>query len=619
VRYRLLVEGAKDHALFLLDPLGQVSSWNAGAERMAGYPAGEAIGRHLADLYPPEGVARGEPGRALEAATVEGRSEDEGWRVRKDGTRFWAHTVIDALVDDSGRLLGFATVVSDLTRRKQSDEVLRSVLENVLDGIITIDERGTIQSFNPAAERVFAYRAAEVLGRNISMLMPEPYHGEHDSYLANYLRTGHKKIIGVGREVVGRRSDGTTFPMDLAVSEFRLNDRRFFTGIVRDITERKRLERELRHRLAELAEADRRKDEFLAMLSHELRNPLAAISGAFELLESNGDPEQAAWSMEVIDRQVAHLSRLVDDLLDVSRITRGKIRLRRRVVDVAGVMQGAVEAVRPLLDERRHRLRVSVAPGTMWLDVDPTRLEQVLSNLLGNAAKYTDAGGQVDFSASLEGGEVVIRVRDTGIGIPADQLSQVFELFAQGDRTLARSEGGLGIGLTLARELTEMHGGTVSASSEGEGRGSEFAIRLPAAGRPEAADAPEGPPEGVPRHARVLIVEDNVDLARGLARFMRHLGYEVETVHDGPAALGAASSFRPEVVLLDIGLPGLDGYQVARQLRAEEYGRKARIIAVTGYGQEEDVRRSLEAGFDHHMIKPVTFKQLLGLLAGSAA
>jgi CheY-like chemotaxis protein/nitrogen-specific signal transduction histidine kinase len=406
--------------------------------------------------------------------------------------------------------------------------------------------------------------------------------------------------------------------MDLAVSEFHLGRRRFFTGIVRDITERKQLEQELRRRVSELAETDRRKDEFLAMLAHELRNPLAAISAAVQLTTGPADHEQVEWGMEVINRHIKHLARLIDDLLDVSRITRGKIQLRKEVVDIAPLLQSAAEAMRKSIEERRQELTVSVEPGTLWLEADPTRLEQVFMNLLSNAAKYTGNGGHIRVSAERESTDIVIRFRDTGIGIEPEKLPRMFELFAQGDRSLARSEGGLGIGLTLARSLAEMHGGSVSGHSEGPDRGSEFTVRLPAAERPVARAGRAEPAGARQAGSRVLVVDDNVDLARGLARLLKLLGHEVQIAHDGPAAIETARAFRPEVVLLDIGLPRMDGYQVARRLRAEECGKNARIIAISGYGLEEDRKRSHEAGFDNHLVKPIDFNSLMSLFAEGA-
>jgi len=623
--FRLLVDAVLDYAIFMLDPTGLVVTWNTGAELIKGYQAAKVIGKHFSLFYTPEDVASGKPARALETAAAEGRLEDDGCQVRKDGSRFWANVIISAVRNDAGELMGFVQVIRDMTKQRASEyalreaeERMRSVVNHVIDGIITIDERGIVESFNPAAEKTFGYSAGEVVGRNVNMLMPEPHHSGHDGYLANYLRTHQPKIIGIGREVEGLRSDGTVFPMELAVSEFNLAGRRYFTGIVRDITERKRLERELHKRVAELHETGHRKDEFLAMLAHELRNPLAAITTAVQLSAMSGVQDQINWSMEVINRQVKHLTRLIDDLLDVSRITRGKVQLRKEQIDAYPVINGALEAIRPLIKQRNHELIVSVQPG-LRLDADPTRLEQILVNLLTNAAKYTESGGTIWFTAGHEGNDILIKVRDTGIGILPEKLPQMFELFAQGDRSLARSEGGLGIGLTLVRSLTEMHGGSVVATSEGPGRGSEFMVRLPAvAARPE--DNPRLPAktlQGVAHRARILVVDDNTDMVGALVRLLELLGHDVRTAYDGATALEMARVHKPEFVLLDLGLPGMDGYQVVKRLRQEQGSQDAVIIAVTGYGQEDDLSRSREAGFDHHLVKPIDHNMLVTLISQS--
>ena len=623
--YRLLVDAVKDYAIFMLDPTGLVVTWNTGAEHIKGYRAAEAIGKHFSLFYTPEDVASGKPERELEIAAAEGRLEDDGCRVRKDGSRFWVNVVITAFRNDAGELMGFVQVIRDMTEQRardyalrEAEERMRSVVNHVIDGIITIDERGLVESFNPAAEKTFGYPAGEVVGRNVSMLMPEPHHSGHDGYLANYFRTHQSKIIGIGREVEGVRSDGSIFPMELAVSEFNLAGRRYFTGIIRDITERQRLERELHKRVAELDETGHRKDEFLAMLAHELRNPLAAIITAVQLSTMSGVQDQINWSMEVINRQVKHLTRLIDDLLDVSRITRGKVELRKEKIDAYPVINGALEAIRPLIKQRNHELIVSLQAG-LRLDADPTRLEQILVNLLANAAKYTESGGTIWFTAGHEGNDIVIKVRDTGIGIPPEKLPQIFELFAQGDRSLARSEGGLGIGLTLVRSLAEMHGGSVTATSEGPGKGSEFMVRLPAvaARAEEIPRLPAKTPQANAHRARILIVDDNVDMVRGLVRLLELLGHDVQTAYDGPTAVEAARVHRPEFVLLDLGLPGMDGYQVATRLRQEQGSQDAVIIAVTGYGQEDDRCRSREAGFDHHLVKPIDHNVLVTLISQS--
>jgi signal transduction histidine kinase len=379
------------------------------------------------------------------------------------------------------------------------------------------------------------------------------------------------------------------------------------------------LERRVQERTDALQRADRRKDEFLASLAHELRNPLAPIRSAVEILEGGIVPEaDAARARAVVVRQVDHMTRLIDDLLDVSRITCDKLSLQVSRVDLAQVVATAVETSRPLMDELRHTLTVHLPPTPVVLEADGARLAQVLSNLLTNAAKYTAAGGEVRLSAEVQDAEVVIRVTDNGIGIEADMLARVFELFIQGDHPRDRSGGGLGIGLTLARRLVEMHGGRLEARSEGPGRGSEFSVRLSLPLWPAHEDAPEGEQkfEHTSRR-RVLVVDDNHDAAEMLAVMLGTWGQETRVAHDGIQALATAEAFQPEIVLLDIGLPDLDGYEVARRLRTEPWGRRALLVAVTGWGQESDLERSRHAGFDRHLVKPVVPGLLRELIAGA--
>jgi PAS domain S-box-containing protein len=366
----------------------------------------------------------------------------------------------------------------------------------------------------------------------------------------------------------------------------------------------------------ELRTNDARKDEFLAMLAHELRNPLAAIGNAVKLTSKTGLREHMEWSMDVITRQMGHLSRLIDDLLDVSRITRGKIELKRAVMDLIPILESAEVTVRALVEERKHTVEVDIERGNLWANIDPTRLEQVVVNLLNNAAKYSENAGHIRLSARNDAGEVVISIKDRGVGIPPEKLPEMFELFAQGDRSLARSEGGLGIGLTVVKKLVEMHGGTIAATSEGAGKGSEFVIRLPSATRPaEARPATPGPAEKPSTKSRILVVDDNFDTARGMSRLLKLIGHEVATAHSGPEAIELAREFQPEVILLDIGLPGMSGYEVASQLRREECCKDALIVAVSGYGQDDDRRRSRESGFDYHLTKPLDHDALLTLLS----
>ena len=362
-------------------------------------------------------------------------------------------------------------------------------------------------------------------------------------------------------------------------------------------------------------EAVRQKDDFLAMLSHELRNPLSAIGYATALGQLSTDGERAE-VFPVIERQVAHLTHLIDDLLDVARVTRHKINLKLEPVELATVAEHAANSARHLFEEKQHQFVVDVSPELMPLLVDVTRIEQVIVNLLTNAAKYTPAGGRVTLSAYPEKGTAVIKVADTGIGLAPDMLPKVFDLFSQADRTLDRSEGGLGVGLTIVRKLVEMLGGSVSASSPGIGQGAQFIVRLPLSAVPTPISKPgPEPTKSAVDKPRVLVVDDNVDTARLSAMLLRGQGFEVETAHDGEAALDLARAHRPDALLLDIGLPRMNGYEVARALRDEGFAGK--LIAVSGYGQSEDRRRSLEAGFDHHLVKPVDHRELINLLSGA--
>jgi CheY-like chemotaxis protein len=363
----------------------------------------------------------------------------------------------------------------------------------------------------------------------------------------------------------------------------------------------------------DLRAADRRKDEFLAMLAHELRNPLAPIKSGLDLLRMSGsDPEVVG----LMGGQVEHLVRLVDDLLDVSRILRGRVELRRRTVELKAVVERAVETVRPMLRAEGQELSVSLPDDPVRLDADPVRLTQVVSNLLNNASKYTEPGGRIALSAERAGGEAVVRVTDTGIGIDPDLLPHVFGLFTQSKRTIDRSQGGLGIGLTVVKSLVEMHGGSVSVRSDGPGKGSEFTVRLPAIDTP--AESGEDGVRDCPAvdGRRILVVDDNVPGARLLGRLLEKLGrHEIRTVHDGEAALEAAEAFRPDLILLDIGLPKLDGYEVARRLRQRPRFDGTLLVALTGYGTEEDRRKSIEAGFDEHVTKPPGVDLLRKVLA----
>jgi signal transduction histidine kinase len=391
-------------------------------------------------------------------------------------------------------------------------------------------------------------------------------------------------------------------------------------GVAEDLAHRAAIAIENARLYGELKEADRRKDEFLATLALELRNPLAPIRNAIELLQrANGNGELIQQASRMMERQVAQMVRLVDDLLDISRVTQGKVQLRKERVELAAVVQSAVEASRPLIEARGHELTIALPDEPIHLEADPTRLAQALANLLNNAAKYSENGGRIWLSAERQGDEVLVSVRDTGIGIAAENLLRIFEMFSQVEPALERSQGGLGIGLALVRGLVELHGGRVEARSPGIGMGSEFVARLPVVASQEGAGkgpiAFEERANCAVRPRRILVVDDNRDASDSLATMLRVMGHETDTAYDGLQAVQATATFRPEVVLLDIGLPRMNGYEAARRIREQPWAKNIALIALTGWGQEDDKRRVLEAGFDHHLTKPVAAATLEKLLA----
>ncbi len=440
---------------------------------------------------------------------------------------------------------------------------------------------------------------------------------KHEELLGMMRELGLKSYLGVPLQTRGKTVGAITFVAAESGRRFDATD----LAVAEDLAHRAGIAMENARLYSEVREADRRKDEFLALLAHELRNPLAPIRNALHIMKQPGaDGAVVGRVREMMERQVQHMTRMVDDLLDVSRITRGKIELRKEVVDLASVVSRTVETARPLFEDRRQELTVDLPPEPVRLEADSTRLEQVLANLLNNAAKYTDQGGHIWLSARQESGELVLRVRDTGVGIAADMLARIFEPFMQSDRVLHHSQDGLGIGLTLVRSLVEMHCGIITAHSEGPGKGSEFIVRLPAlspkqpiTGEGSAVEDSE-PVEAAPQR-RILVVDDNVDAAESLAMILRMEGHDVRVAHDGPAALAAVEADPPDLVFLDIGMPVLNGYDVARRLRQRPGLEHLLLVAMTGWGQEEDRRRSHEAGFDYHLVKPADPAALRQLLA----
>ena len=391
-------------------------------------------------------------------------------------------------------------------------------------------------------------------------------------------------------------------------------------GVVQDMTGRREMEEELSRRAKELAAADRRKDEFLATLAHELRNPLAPLRSALDLLGQVSEHQNVAGQARAImERQLRHMVRLVDDLLDLSRVSTGRIELRLETAELAAIVHGAVETSRPLIEQGGHHLSVRLPPEPLFLKADVTRLAQVFSNLLNNAAKYTPRGGRIELAVEAQDGFAAVHVRDSGVGIPAHMVTRVFDMFVQVDRSLEKSHGGLGIGLTIVKQLVDMHGGWVAARSEGPGRGSEFTVRLPLLHeRPDAGSAaPMTTPRAARAARRILVADDNVEAATSLAMLLQLMGHEVQAVHSGPDAVSAGAEHRPQIVILDIGMPGMNGYDACREMRQQPWAAEAVFIALSGWGQDEHVERARAAGFHHHLVKPVEFEVLRDLVGAA--
>jgi PAS domain S-box-containing protein len=823
--FRLLVEGTKDYGMVLLDPQGNVVSWNVGAERIEQYRTEEIIGRHVSRFYRPEDVQAGKPQQELERATTDGKYEDEGIRVRKDGTTFWAAVLVTALRDNAGRLTGFSKITRDITAKRDAEEGRRRLLHEEAARQAAEEQADVIRHERESAERRAVELDAVIEGMpdavvfgtaagitrwnsNALKILGTAEPGELQDPLAELAQKFQVYRLDEARPlsleelpfsralngetmieylVLRRVADRHEIDVRAAAAPIRSADRIIgAVAVISDVTAQKQAERQsrfladvsaslvgpqhdqsvLRHvaevavptlgdccffdilneneqldrvawkhvdpakalltdrvrrfvpqkgtghpvwqvvesgqtvflpeftdamrqaiavddehlgflcqlnvgsllsvpllvgsrclgalsfgycesgrrhtpqdvelagelarrvamtvenarLLNQLRNADQKKNEFLAVLAHELRNPLAPITNALQIMRfDDGNATETARLREMMERQVQQMVHLVDDLLDVSRITSGKIVLRKEQLELGDVVGSAVEAVRPLIEGSKHDFSVTLPATPIRIFGDKTRLAQILSNLLANAAKYTPEGGRIWLTVTREGNEALLRVRDTGMGIPADMMPYIFEMFTQVDRHLGRSQGGLGIGLTLVRSLVEMHGGRIQAFSDGPGQGSEFVVSLPLPA--EAAPAPrDDQGDGVRQNEsgarrRILVVDDNKDSAETLGALLRIMKNEVKLAYDGPSALDAAASFRPHVVLLDIGLPGMSGYDVARRLRQMPETRDAYLIAQTGWGQEEDKRRAEQAGMNYHMVKPVDAAALRKLLA----
>jgi two-component system CheB/CheR fusion protein len=611
------------------DPECRTITGNPAAAAMLGVPADINLARPAGEWDRTNSFALYRDGQRLEGADLpiavaarEGcRVSDVELEFRFDDNRpsVWAYGNVEPLRDHRGALRGAIATFVDITERRRAEELQRETearfrrLADQAPVLIWLNDLEGCVYVNREYLRFVGRSFEEVRG----MAWAEAVHAEDvDGYLAAYRRALADRVA-FDAQFRFRRADGEYRWMKSSGLPRLTTDGSLvgFVGCSFDITD-------VNQAIEALRESDRRKDEFLATLAHELRNPLAPLRNGLAILRLSGDGYDAAPIVGVMERQLAHLVRLVDDLVDVSRISRGKIGLRRERIDLASAMGEAAAIARPRIEEAGHRFTVWLPKSPVMVDGDPTRLAQVVANLLDNAAKYTDRGGEVRLSVVERDGEATVSVEDTGVGIAETMLPRIFDMFTQVDRPLDRSQGGLGIGLTLVKRLVEMHGGVVEASSEGAGRGSRFAVRIPiatdaagdAAGEQAAAPRAEG---AVAR--RVLVVDDNCDASSSLAAMLRLMGHDARTAVDGVEALTTAAAFRPDLVLLDIGMPRMNGYEVCRRIRLEPWGTKMRLVAVTGWGQEEDKRRAHDAGFDHHLTKPVDPAALARLLTAEVA
>jgi PAS domain S-box-containing protein len=619
-RLALFMDQAKDYGFVLLDPDGIIVEWSVGAEHLTGWTATEAVGQSITLIFTPEDRAVGAPEAELNTAREAGRSPDVRWHLCKDGSRFFVDGVTSAVRDSNGKLIGFGKILRDITERKQladASDRQASLLDLSQDAVFSWDfDSRCILYWNKGACEVYGFTSEEAVGHYKVALLHTLVEGGVEAIMDRLKK--HRRWDGV---LTHTRKDGTKIQVESRmVLHTDLGDQPLVLETNRDVTQKKRTEENLRELAADLSEANRRKNEFLAVLAHELRNPLAPIRTGLELIRMNSsNPATVTKVREMMQRQIDHMVHLINDLLDIARINSGKVELKKARVDLKTIVTTAVESSLPIIESKQHELIVDVPDQSLWLDADENRLTQVLSNLLTNSAKYTPSGGRITLSARKEDGKVIVSVNDNGIGIPAESLPRLFEMFSQVDHHLGQSQGGLGIGLSLVKQLVEMHGGTVSASSAGTGQGSTFTVQLPLAQDKEAIEASTDRKETESditekRRLRILIADDNVDAAVTLAEMLEIWGHTVKIAHDGLQALDMAKALDPQFALLDIGMPGMNGYEVAEAIR-RMLGDRTVLVALTGWGGKEDQKRSREAGFDHHITKPVDHSALKRLLA----
>jgi PAS domain S-box-containing protein len=605
-----LLELAHD-AIVIRTIEGTVLFWNRGAERLYGWSAEEATGRNMQELLH---VDAGTPLERIHRDLIsDGQWEGLLNQVCKDGTRVTVESRW-ALQRISGASTPVLEINRDITARlaaeenvRRSERKLRFITDSAPILLAHCDREERFKFVNKSYAARFGTVPGMLVGRTIQDVVGEAAYRTIQPYVRKALNGESVDVeLEIHYEKLGRHFIRFGYEPELDDAGNVVG----FVAAIQNVSDRRKIEEELRER-------DRRKDEFLATLAHELRNPLAPMRYALELFRAGGDPADLMRAHGVLDRQLRQLVKLIDDLLDVSRITRGRLEIDTDIIELRQVIAAAVEATPFATDTARQTLTVSLPDDTVHLRGDSMRLAQVFLNLLNNAAKYTPPGGHVELSATAADGEVTITVSDSGVGIPSAMLGRIFDMFVQVDSTREQVQGGLGIGLTLVRQLIELHGGTIEAHSDGENRGSRFIVRLPVAAAPETPTRVGDAASARVTTRRILIADDNADAAELLEMWLKMAGHEVRSAQDGEAALIVAETMQPDVLLLDIGMPKVSGYEVARRIREKPWGSRAMLIALTGWGQEEDLRRSREAGFDHHLTKPVDPSAIDALIAGA--
>jgi PAS domain S-box-containing protein len=619
-QFRLIVESITDYAIFMLDPEGRIVTWNAGAECIKGYRADEIIGHHFSEFYSAEDVAAGKPREELEHARRDGRVEDEGWRKRKDGSRFWASVVVTALHDKTGKLVGYAKVTRDLTDRKiseerlrQSEEQFRRLVAGVEEyAIYMLDPSGRVATWNSGAEKIKRYRANEIIGKSFVCFYTseDVAAGKPQHNLEMARKHGH--IRDQGLRV---RKDGSVFQAEVVITAVRDDEGilRGFSKVTRDITEQVR-SREMEAAKIAAEKASQAKDDFLAALSHELRTPLTpALAAASYLVHKSAKlPPEFGNDLEIIRRNIQLEARLIDDLLDLTRITRGKLELQLGRVDAHRAIRDGLQMANEQIKEKELNLSTNLEAERHFVRADAVRIQQVFWNLINNAVKFTGPGGSIQIrTRNDEKGCFVFEIIDNGIGIEPERRQKLFDAFEQGERSVTRQFGGLGLGLAIAKNLVDLHHGTISVVSAGLSQGATFTVMLEALPFANEAAEPEGPKQ--PQNPlKILVVEDHSDTRQTLGRLLSHFGHQIVVADSVESAMKAFRLQQFDALVSDIGLPDGTGYEIIKQAK-RRYPIKA--IALTGFGMEEDVRKSKAAGFDFHLTKPVDFAELRTVLS----